>query len=198
MKLIAEDLGLLTPSVKELLKESSLPGMKVLEFAFDPDGESDYLPEAYHVNCICYTGTHDNHTIRGWWDSIPRKERLAAEERLHRKEGETPEQMMMRGAMESVCETCILTMQDVLGLDGSARMNEPSTVGKNWMWRAAKNYLNDPALWRQLKKWTKYYDRLPAGGPAPAPESRYVAVGERLPQPGGENKTGEEPEEKKE
>ena len=103
---------------------------------------------------------------------------------------------MMRAALESVCETCILTMQDVLRLDGSARMNEPSTVGKNWMWRAAKNYLDDPALWKWLRKWTKYYDRLPSAEPAPEPESGYTAVGEKLPQPCAEDEAAEEAEEK--
>ena len=195
LPLIAEDLGYLTPSVLQLLAEAGYPGMKVLQFAFGSNETNAYLPHHHVTKAVIYTGTHDNHTIRGWWDSIPRKERQETEERLHRKEGETPEEMMMRAALESVCETCILTMQDVLRLDGSARMNEPSTVGKNWKWRAAKNYLDDPSVWKWLRKWTKYYDRLPSAEPVPAPEMNYVPVGEKLPQPGAEDKPAEKPEE---
>ena len=195
MPLIAEDLGFLTPSVQKLLRDSGYPGMKVLQFAFGGDETNCYLPHHHVTKSVIYTGTHDNQTNNGWWENISRKERQDAREWLHAPRTEKPNHMMMRAAMESVCETCILTMQDLLDLGAEARMNEPSTLGKNWMWRALPGFTEGLAA--GLKELTKRYDRLPKAEEELKPE------GEEIPLCGllhgmPEREKEEEPEEKPE
>ncbi len=152
LPIIAEDLGFLTESVKKMLADVGFPGMKILQFAFDSRESSGYLPESYTANSVVYTGTHDNSTIKGWMDACKKDDLKFAKEYLNTEESSLPQKMMM-AAMQSVSNTCILTMQDLLGLDGQARMNEPSTVGKNWKWRAAENYIS-PELCNFLKEMT--------------------------------------------
>ena len=154
LNVIAEDLGFLTPSVKQLLKDSNFPGMKVLQFAFG-DEDSDYLPHNYTKNSVVYTGTHDNDTILGWIDSSSKAELKFAKKymgwgKLNRS--------MMKTALSSVSDTAILTMQDILELDRSARMNLPNTVGINWLWRVTDKQLNKRTF-KFLKKYTKLYSR---------------------------------------
>ena len=187
MPLIAEDLGYLTPSVRLLLADSGYPGMKVLQFAFGSDETNAYLPHHHANNSVIYTGTHDNHTNNGWWESISLKERRTVRERLHAEPEEKPNDLMMRAAMESVCNTCILTMQDLLDLGAEARMNEPSTSGKNWCWRALPDYLGAPGksvktlpLTKKLHALTKKYDRIPRGEEAVDPKEAGIPVGARL------------------
>ena len=140
MPIIAEDLGFLTDSVKQLLQESGYPGMKVLQFAFDSREESDYLPHNYNHNCVVYTGTHDNDTILGWQNTSYYKDVEFA--RRYLNSSEPLNFSMMRAASSSVADTCIVTMQDLLSLSSEARMNVPSTVGTNWKWRCTKEDLS--------------------------------------------------------
>ncbi len=159
--IIAEDLGYLTDSVRQMLSESGFPGMKVLQFAFDSrGGESDYLPHNYDRHCVCYVGTHDNDTAVGWLQSISPEDRQFAVDYLKLTVGESGHWGMMRGALATVADTVILAAQDLLGLGSEARMNEPSTLGKNWKWRALPGAFT-PELAQRLRKETALYCRLP-------------------------------------
>ncbi len=135
MPIIAEDLGYITEDVKALLRDTGYPGMKVLQFAFDEDnGWNAYLPHNYERNCVVYPGTHDNTTLVDWLD----KEENAAKhckDYLGLSQMEGAHWGMIRGALSSVADLAVIPMQDLLGLDGSARMNTPSTIGDNWNWR---------------------------------------------------------------
>jgi 4-alpha-glucanotransferase len=162
-ELIVEDLGLMTDSVRKLVKDSGFPNMKVLQFAFDPDDEgktNDYLPHNYDRNCVVYTGTHDNETVAGWYKSLKKKEKLLLREYLddYHTEDAVFYKSINRMAMASVADTCILPLQDVLGLDNSARMNQPSTVKTNWRWRMAADMLTKEAQ-KELLELTKRYGR---------------------------------------
>ncbi len=144
-QIIAEDLGFLTPSVAKLLKDSGYPGMKVLEFAFDPREETDYLPHSYDRNCVVYTGTHDNETLVQWYKGLDRESRAFAEEYMDDADTPLKERYwdFVRMAMMSCANTCIIPIQDYLGLDGEARINFPSTLGGNWTWRLDRRLLTD-------------------------------------------------------
>ena len=160
--IIAEDLGFLTPSVLRLVKRTGYPGMKVLQFAFDSREESDYLPHNYDKNSIVYTGTHDNDTILGWYDSINNHDRRFAGEYLDFpkdiKRSDIPWKLI-RAAYASVSKIAVVPMQDILSLDGGARMNMPSTLGGNWEWRMKKGAFNKARM-KRLFKLTKMYGRL--------------------------------------
>ncbi len=134
---IAEDLGFLTESVREMVTESGFPGMKVLEFAFDSREPSNYLPHCYESNCICYTGTHDNPTLPQWClESSPDTIRYAREY-LHLSDSEDLAAAIIRSGMDSNANLFIAQMQDYLGLGAETRMNEPGTLNpKNWRWRS--------------------------------------------------------------
>ena len=139
-EIIAEDLGYMTDTVKRLVEESGYPNMKVIEFAFDErdtGNASDYLPHNYPRNCVVYTGTHDNETLVSWLDNITPQERRQVRKYLnnfHDSGKELCDDLICL-VMQSVADLCIIPMQDYLGLDNSARMNQPSTLGKNWKWR---------------------------------------------------------------
>ena len=142
LRFIAEDLGYLTPEVIELQRQSGFPGMKVLEFAFDPREPSNYLPHNYDHACVCYTGTHDNATLAQWLDECDAdtleftKNYLA----LTPEEGYT--WGVIRGGMGCVADLFVAQMQDYLGLGAAARMNTPGTLGgQNWRWRLEKQQL---------------------------------------------------------
>ncbi|MBS5589416.1 MAG: 4-alpha-glucanotransferase [Clostridiales bacterium] len=167
--IVAEDLGFLTPEVHRLLEDTGYPGMKVLEFAFGSrELGSAYLPHCYPTNCVVYTGTHDNDTIRGWMASAPRKEAAFAKEYLRLSRGEGYHWGMMRAAWASPAGLAVVQMQDLLGLGSEARMNIPSTLGGNWQWRALPGSYG-PKLARRLHREMKVYQRLPSqnenGGP---------------------------------
>ena len=192
LPLIAEDLGEITPSVKSLLAESGYPGMKVLQFAFGGGPRNAYLPQHHRENAVIYTGTHDNTTNVGWWKQIGKEEREIVVHYLNLMDapgsyGKNPSaeevnRAMMRAAMTSVCDTAILTMQDLLGLPESARMNEPATSGKNWKWRAKAGYLTEK-LEKELYALTAYADRIRGWGePDPNPWMLQAAIGEKLPE----------------
>lgn len=157
--IIAEDLGFLTDDVRELLRESGYPGMKVLEFAFDSRDGGDYLPHTYTRHCVVYTGTHDNEPVNGWFDTAPAADTRKAVDylKLTRKEGY--HWGMMRAAWASVADLAIVQAQDLLGLGHEARMNVPSTLGTNWCWRALPGAFDD-ALARKVRHHMELYGRL--------------------------------------
>src|SRR5699024_119261 len=158
--IIAEDLGYLTDSVRQLVKESGYPGMKVLQFAFDSREESDYLPHNYEHNCVVYTGTHDNDTILGWYDVMAEQDREFSKEYMNNYKS-TKEELpwdFIRLAMGSVADLCIIPMQDYLGLGSEARINYPSTLGNNWKWRMKKDAFTDE-LAEKIRRETKLYAR---------------------------------------
>ena len=158
VQFIAEDLGLLTPEVHELLEESGLPGMKVLEFAFDPDEPSNYLPHKYSPNCVCYVGTHDNTPVMAWLNDASRDELRFAERYLGLNDTEGFGWGMIRGGMSSVASFFIAQMQDYLGLGSEARMNIPGTNSGNWQWRLTDGQLTSE-LAAKIAELSKMYGR---------------------------------------
>lgn len=160
-RIIAEDLGFLTESVRELLRESGFPGMKVLEFAFDrrDNNNSDYLPYNYTPHCVAYTGTHDNDTIQGWFMSADAEDTAYAKEYLHLGDAQNYHWDMMCALWSSVADFTIVQAQDLLGLGSESRMNTPSTLGSNWSWRALPDSFDD-ALAEKLRYYTKLYGRM--------------------------------------
>ena len=139
-RVIAEDLGFLTASVLELVKQTGYPGMKVLQFAFDSREESDYLPHNYPHNCVVYTGTHDNDTILGWYSTLVQQDKDFCKRYLHLEGCDDREGAweLIRAALASVADLAVIPMQDYLGLGSEARINIPSTLGNNWKWRMKK------------------------------------------------------------
>ena len=133
--IIAEDLGFLTPSVLKLVKKTGYPGMKILQFAFDPREESDYLPHNYPSNSVVYTGTHDNDTVNGWISALNRKDLAFAKKYIGIKRTSDICSSLVRMALASVSDTAIIPLQDYLELGSEARINTPSTLGGNWEWR---------------------------------------------------------------
>lgn len=158
---IAEDLGLLTPEVHELLEQSKLPGMKVLEFAFDPTEPSNYLPHKYTQNCVCYIGTHDNAPVMAWREEADTAEVGFAEHYLAISDAEGFNWGMIRGGMSSVAAMFIVQMQDCLGLGAASRMNTPGTQFGNWRWRLKPGELTTE-LAEKLADMAKMYGRYPA------------------------------------
>jgi len=162
-KIIAEDLGYMTDSVKRLVEESGYPNMKVIEFAFDErdtGNASDYLPHNYPENCVVYTGTHDNETLLSWFRDITPKERRQVREYLNNFYGSDREicQDLICLVMRSVAKLCVIPMQDYLYLDNSARMNQPSTLGNNWKWRLIPGQFTEN-LQKEMKVLAKRYGR---------------------------------------
>lgn len=136
MNVIAEDLGVITPAVVRLLKRTGFPGMKVMQFAFDSDSENPYLPHNYSdTNCICYTGTHDNHTLRGWVKANKPETNAFAMKYLGVKKEKLLPKAMLRAAWGSTARIAVAQMQDFLEAPSSARINTPSTLGGNWVYR---------------------------------------------------------------
>ena len=160
-EIIAEDLGFLTPSVLKLLKDSGFPGMKVLQFAFDARESSNYLPHTYPTNCVVYTGTHDNDTTRGWYRAVGKYARDFAKEYMckPRLDEDSLAEDFICMAMGSVADLCVVPMQDYLGLGSEARINIPSTLGGNWVWRM-KNGQFDEETAAEIYRVTKLYGRI--------------------------------------
>mgnify|MGYP001035057863 CR=1 FL=1 len=141
---IAEDLGFLTPEVQKLVKESGFPGMKVLEFAFDPREPSNYLPDRYPENCICYTGTHDNETLIQWCEGLDAECDAYAREYLGIGAADDLADAIIEAGMQSRAQLFIMQMQDYLRLGKEARMNEPGRLlPSNWRWRMLPGAAND-------------------------------------------------------
>jgi 4-alpha-glucanotransferase len=145
LNIIAEDLGSVTDKVIELRETTGFPGMKVLQFAFDPEGDSIELPHNHRNNVAAYTGTHDNHTIKGWYEEemVTKEARAFLDDYSNRRPDETINHTMLRMLFSSVAFMAIATMQDLLDLDASARMNLPNTLGGNWVWRMTAEQLTD-------------------------------------------------------
>ena len=158
LQFVAEDLGYLTDGVRNLLRDSGFPGMKVLEFAFDPHEPSDYLPYKYPHNCVCYAGTHDNSTLKGWEKNAEDTTLAFAREYLGAGKEEDLCEAIIRGGMASVSDLFVAQMQDYLGLDDSARMNTPGLPSGNWCWRMASDAAS-PALAKKIGRLSKLYGR---------------------------------------
>ena len=158
LNFIAEDLGYLTQEVIDLRNGSGYPGMKVLEFAFDSKEPSEYRPHTYTANTVCYTGTHDNMTMRQWFEEASEEAVKVAVDymALTKKEGYV--WGTIRTAMSSVSERAIVQMQDYLNLGGEARMNFPGKPSGNWTWRARKGFTSN-GLAAKILELTNRYDR---------------------------------------
>jgi 4-alpha-glucanotransferase len=142
LPLVAEDLGLITPEVEALRLELGMPGMKVLQFGFSGKGAHTHLPHKFTAGTVAYTGTHDNDTTQGWWNSAIEKERAAAEALVGPVNGR-PAWPLIRAAEASVAEMAIVPAQDLLELGSEARMNTPAVPAGNWSWRAPENCWTD-------------------------------------------------------
>lgn len=156
IEIIAEDLGHLTEGVYELLNACGFPGMKVLQFGFDPYNDNPYLPHNYPKNCIVYTGTHDNDTCYGWYKNEPNKEYIR--DYLNIENDDDVPEAMIRAALSSRAKLAIIPIQDFLGIPG--RMNTPSTLNTdNWSFRITKDVLTDAAS-EKIRRLTNIYKRI--------------------------------------
>ena len=142
---MAEDLGEYSEGVAKLLKDTNLPGMKVLQFAFDGSGSGNaFLPHNYNENCVAYLGTHDNDTIVGWWNGLSDELRTYVYNYTGFESGYEIHRKMMKLLSRSKADTVIFTMQDVLGMDSTRRMNVPGTVSRdNWTFMLKDNEFTD-------------------------------------------------------
>ena len=141
LPIIAEDLGVMTPSVEDLRDSFQFPGMKILQFAFDSDSKNSFLPHNYTQNCVVYTGTHDNDTTIGWFNTAPEIEKHRAREYALSDDHDI-HWALIRLGMLSVADQAIFPLQDFMNLDGSHRMNLPGTAENNWNWRYTHEMLN--------------------------------------------------------
>ena len=157
--IIAEDLGFLTPTVLQLVKDTGYPGMKLLQFAFDSREPGDYLPHNYPHNCVLYTGTHDNDTVMGWKEHVSAEDLDFTRRYLNIHLGDALNWAMIRAAFASVADTVIIPMQDYLGLGSEARINTPSTLGRNWQWRMKPDAIA-PELAGRIRELTELYGRM--------------------------------------
>lgn len=161
LPIIAEDLGFLTPSVLQMLSDSGFPGMKVLEFAFDPREESNYLPYTYDKNCAVYIGTHDNATIKGWTEEIDEDTLEFCKKFINYSGKDCGSEFIwtfIKTAFACVGDTLVIQMQDYLELGADARMNTPSTSSGNWQWRMKKGaYTKELAV--KIADITRTYGR---------------------------------------
>ncbi|XP_062189791.1 4-alpha-glucanotransferase DPE1, chloroplastic/amyloplastic [Phragmites australis] len=135
INIIAEDLGVITEDVVELRKSIGAPGMAVLQFAFGGGSDNPHLPHNHELDQVVYTGTHDNDTVLGWWQKLPEEEKQIVLKYLPEAENTDISWTLITAALSSVARTSMVTMQDILGLDSSARMNTPATQKGNWKWR---------------------------------------------------------------
>ncbi|MDH4222025.1 MAG: 4-alpha-glucanotransferase [candidate division Zixibacteria bacterium] len=161
LPIIAEDLGTITPDVEEVMHRFQFPGMKVLLFAFGDDNPMHpYLPHTYDKNCVVYTGTHDNNTVRGWFEKEASPEDKKRLSRYLGREVPTGEihRELIRLAMSSIADTAIFPMQDILGLGEEARMNRPATTKGNWQWRLLPEQLSSSHS-SMLLEMTEIYGR---------------------------------------
>lgn len=158
LDIIVEDLGFNTPEVTKLVEDSGFPNMKVLQFAFNPYEESEHAPHGYNKNCVVYTSTHDNQTIMGWFDTLPRDifEYTVKYFKLNYDEGLN--WGVIRGAWASTANLAMTSVQDILGLDDRARMNTPGTSTDNWTWRLEEGQLTEE-LARKVRNLNKLFWR---------------------------------------
>ena len=161
LPIIAEDLGFITPDVREIMNLFGFPGMRVLLFAFGADIPTNpYAPHNYINKCVVYTGTHDNNTIRGWFkrESSPEDRKRLFEYIGHKVTEKDVHWELIKLVMSSVAEMVIIPMQDILGLGEKARMNLPASSKGNWEWRLTPEQLS-PSLIRKLSEMTRIYGR---------------------------------------
>lgn len=163
INIVAEDLGVITEDVVDLRKYIGAPGMAVLQFGFGSNAENPHLPHNHECNQVVYTGTHDNDTILGWWSNLEEWEKTNVRKYLSIAEGHDEiSWSLIQAALSSVAQTTIITMQDVLGLGSSARMNIPATETGNWRWRIPNStsfdILETEAM--RLKDMISMYGRL--------------------------------------
>lgn len=159
LPIIAEDLGVITPEVEQLRDNFNLPGMKILQFAFSTDDDNPYLPPNYTDNCVVYTGTHDNDTTRGWFESLDDIEQERVLEYLKIESHDNMHWDMISLAFLSMAKMAIVPMQDILGLSSAARMNTPSKKDSNWVWRFEHGMVTDE-MQDKLKALTEKSGRL--------------------------------------
>jgi 4-alpha-glucanotransferase len=157
LSLVAEDLGVITDEVEQLRDYFGLPGMKILQFAFDNNPKNPYLPHNHVPNSIVYTGTHDNDTTLGWYQTLTDAEKQYLRTYLA-SHGSNMPYPLIRAAFSSVSTLAIIPMQDILGLDGTHRMNVPGTKSGNWRWRFQWEQL-PPNIHERLLQWIKLYGR---------------------------------------
>ncbi len=159
LRIIAEDLGFLTQEVIDFKNKTGYPGMKILQFAFNPHESSSYLPHNFESsNSFAYTGTHDNNTVMGWFQETDKADVKNAIDYLKLSKKEGYHWGFIRGVWSSIAVVAIAQMQDFLGLDTNSRMNTPGTIGNNWTWRLTPNQLTKK-LQKKIKKITKRYGR---------------------------------------
>ncbi len=158
VKIIAEDLGFLTEEVYKLLEKTNYPGMKVLQFGFEPYENSTYLPHNYKKNTVCYTGTHDNETLKGWVNNLNSEKKQFLKEYLNVDDDNKLVISLIKLAQMSVSDIVIIPIYDYLELDNYARINTPSTLDNNWIWRLDKNLLTKD-IEDKIKYITKLYGR---------------------------------------
>lgn len=157
LPIIVEDLGLITGDVTQLRIDLGLPGMKVLQFAFDEDPDNPYLPHNYESNCVVYTGTHDNQTTFGWFQSLSEGRRHQVQRYLG-LDGSDIAWDFLRLALSSAADTAIVPLQDVMRLGDEARMNSPGRAADNWVWRFLPHQLHH-GLAAGLGELTDVYGR---------------------------------------
>ncbi len=169
MPIIAEDLGVITPDVERLRDGFGFPGMRILQFAFSSDTKSIDLPHNYHSNVVAYTGTHDNDTTVGWFNSVAgagstrTAEQISSERNFCLKylntQGTEIHWDFIRAVLQSVADTAIVPLQDLLGLGTEARMNLPNSTQGNWIWRVDEQALTESHAQR-LREMTDTYGRI--------------------------------------
>ena len=159
LPIIAEDLGVITGEVEALRDRFNFPGMKILQFAFSSGPENPYLPHNHVRPCVVYTGTHDNDTSAGWFESMKPKEQKAVLAYFDRSKDEIVWQLVLC-ALSSVADYCIIPMQDLLELPSDARMNIPGVAGGNWSWRCPADAFTGK-LAAKLARATEIYGRMP-------------------------------------
>ena len=158
LPILAEDLGLITPGVIELRDAFGLPGMKILQFAFDSSEENNYIPHSYNPNTVVYTGTHDNDTTLGWYQKASDADKAYVNNYMHTKGDSDIVWDFIRTAWASVSNIALVPMQDLFSLDSSARMNTPGVAAGNWGWRYTEEALTDE-LANKLRSLTELYGR---------------------------------------
>ncbi len=179
LPIMAEDLGVITSQVEALRDQFDFPGMKILQFAFGGERNSDFLPHNFATpNCVVYTGTHDNETTVGWYENVSEEERDHVRRYLAR-DGHDIAWDLIRLAYSSIADTAIATMQDLMKLGNEARMNYPSKASGNWQWRYTRDLLTDDIA-NRLREMSALYGRLPAEAELPEEETAGRAGGEAI------------------
>lgn len=158
LDIVAEDLGVITDEVRQLLKDTNFPGMKLLQFAFDSREESDYIPHLYPVNSVAYTGTHDNETTKQWFDKLNKEDLNYCLDYINAKDDNNKVDALIKETLKSPSRLAIIPIQDYLNLGSEGRMNTPSTLGNNWDFRVGKTYLTKE-LKNKIAYFTKLYGR---------------------------------------